>query len=145
MSMQASVSKAINTGATIRNWLIGYYIVEFEQNGEDRAKYGDNLLSNISKSAGIKDLSVTNLRLFRQFYRVYPEIGQSVPDFFERNNIINIASEQLSIHQSATDELQNTIKKLVSDGNDKKFELKPSKLLWVTLIFMGTRQKVYAI
>jgi hypothetical protein len=25
---------------TIRNWLIGYYIVEFEQNGKDRAEYG---------------------------------------------------------------------------------------------------------
>jgi len=104
--LQASVSKAINTGTTIRNWLFGFYIVEFEQKGEDRAKYGDNLLFNISKSAEIKGLSVTNLRLFRQFYRVYPEIGQSVTDFFERNNIINIASEQLSIHQSPTDELK---------------------------------------
>ena len=104
--LQASVSKAINTGTTIRNWLFGFYIVEFEQKGEDRAKYGDDLLSKISKSAEIKGLSVTNLRLFRQFYRVYPEIGQSVTDFFERNNTINIASEQLSIHQSPTDELK---------------------------------------
>ena len=139
--LQASVSKAINTGTTVRNWLFGFYIVEFEQNGEDRAKYGDNLLSNISKSAEIKGLSVTNLKLFRQFYRIYPEIGQALTDFFDKNNIIDIASEQLSIHQSATDEsvirirqsatdeLQNAIKKLVSKENNKKFGSKPSKLL----------------
>jgi hypothetical protein len=129
--LQASVSKAINTGTTIRNWLFGFYIVEFEQQGEDRAKYGDNLLSNISKSARIKGLSVTNLHLFRQFYRVYPEIGQSVTDFFEKNNIIDIASDQSSIqiHQSATDELQNTIKKIVNSCGVKKFGLKPSKLI----------------
>ena len=93
--LQASVSKAINTGTTIRNWLYGFYIVEFEQNGEDRAQYGDNLLSNISKSSKIKGLSVTNLRLFRQFYRVYPEIGQTVSDFFIKNNILDFANEQL--------------------------------------------------
>ena len=127
--LQTSVSKAINTGTTIRNWLFGFYIVEFEQNGEDRAKYGDNLLSNISKSAGVKGLSVTNLKLFRQFYRTYPEIAQPVTDFFEKNNVIQSISEQLSIGQSATDELQNTLKKLVNDGNNKKFGLKPSKLL----------------
>ena len=139
--LQASVSKAINTGTTIRNWLFGFYIVEFEQHGKDRAKYGDNLLSNISKSAKIKGLSITNLRLFRQFYRTYPEISQTLTDFFEKNNIIDIASEHLSIgqtlsdqssiqiHQTVTDELQNTIKKLVSKGYGKKFGLKPSKLI----------------
>ncbi len=139
--LQASVSKAINTGTTIRNWLYGFYIVEFEQHGEDRSKYGDKLLPNISKSTKIKGLSVTNLSLFRQFYRAYPEIGQTVSDFFEKNNIIDFANEQLvihqtlsdesimRIHQTASDELQNTIKEFVSKGNDKKFGLKPSKLI----------------
>ncbi len=36
--------RSVNTALTIRNWLIGYYIVEFEQKGEDRAKYGGRLL-----------------------------------------------------------------------------------------------------
>jgi hypothetical protein len=34
--------------ATLRNWLIGCYIVEYEQGGRDRAKYGDRLLNTIS-------------------------------------------------------------------------------------------------
>jgi hypothetical protein len=42
--------KAINVSLTARNWLFGFYIAEYEQNGEDRAKYGKHLLENLSKS-----------------------------------------------------------------------------------------------
>ena len=37
---------------TMRNWLIGYYIVEFEQHGKDRAEYGLQLLSALSTDGG---------------------------------------------------------------------------------------------
>ena len=39
---------AVNQLLTIRNWVIGYYIVEFEQNGQERAKYGENLLKDLA-------------------------------------------------------------------------------------------------
>ena len=38
-TLQAQAAHAVNLALTARNWLIGYYIVEFEQNGEDRAAY----------------------------------------------------------------------------------------------------------
>jgi hypothetical protein len=38
---QQQAARAVNMSLTIRNWLIGYYIVEFEQKGEDRAAYGE--------------------------------------------------------------------------------------------------------
>ena len=44
---QQNAVKAVNMSLTLRNWLIGYYIVEFEQNGEDRAIYGDKLIPNL--------------------------------------------------------------------------------------------------
>lgn len=37
--LQQNAVKAVNTHLTIRNWLTGFYIVEFEQNGNDRANY----------------------------------------------------------------------------------------------------------
>ena len=40
-TLQAQASHAVNLALTTRNWLMGYYIVEFEQNGEDRATYGE--------------------------------------------------------------------------------------------------------
>jgi hypothetical protein len=44
-ALQQQMMKAINRSLTIRNWLIGFYIVEFEQKGEDRAKYGSGMLT----------------------------------------------------------------------------------------------------
>ena len=40
---QCSAIKAINRYATVRNYLIGFYIVEYEQNGNDRATSGDTI------------------------------------------------------------------------------------------------------
>lgn len=81
--LQEVAAKAVNTPVTIRNWLIGYYIVEFEQNGEDRAKYGDKLIRNLEKQLtdkGLNGISFTNLNTYRQFYLIYPEIIQTVSD-----------------------------------------------------------------
>jgi len=36
--LQSRAKSAVNISLTIRNWLIGFYIVEYEQHGEDRAK-----------------------------------------------------------------------------------------------------------
>lgn len=64
--------KAVNVSLTIRNWLFGYYIVEFEQNGEDRAKYGKQLLQNLANQLKIKGLTAPELSRCRQFFAVYP-------------------------------------------------------------------------
>lgn len=75
----------INYYNTLRNWLIGYFIVEFEQHGEDRASYGNAILKNLAKKLiHIKGMSMTNLKLFRQFYQIYPEIGQTLSDQLNR-------------------------------------------------------------
>ncbi|MCE7058533.1 YhcG family protein [Dyadobacter sp. CY343] len=76
--MQDSTAKAINKYLTIRNWLIGFYIVEFEQNGRDRAAYGEGLLQKLAESLSQNSLSYRNLKLFRQFYFSYPEIAPVV-------------------------------------------------------------------
>ena len=76
-ALQVYAAKAINIGLTMRNWLMGYFIVEYEQKGEDRANYGDHLLENISASLhqyGLKNISAAELSRFRQFYFVYPQI-----------------------------------------------------------------------
>ena len=62
--LQSEAAKAINKALTARNWLIGLYIVEFEQNGEDRAKYGSRLLDKLAEKISRKGLSARNLKLF---------------------------------------------------------------------------------
>ncbi|MBV8331015.1 MAG: hypothetical protein JOZ61_11195 [Verrucomicrobia bacterium] len=56
-SLLGRAAQAVNQALVLRNWLIGAHLVEFEQSGEDRARYGEQLLSSL---AG--DLSVRGLR-----------------------------------------------------------------------------------
>jgi hypothetical protein len=46
---QAGAAGVVNRYLTLRNWFIGAYIVEFEQNGEDRASYGQQLLPRLAR------------------------------------------------------------------------------------------------
>lgn len=80
---QAQKQKQVNVALTLRNWLIGAYLVEYEQNGQDRAQYGEKLLSKLAialRQQNIKGLSETNLKICRQFYIAYPQIGQTLSD-----------------------------------------------------------------
>lgn len=72
--LQQSAVKAVNQCQTVRNWLIGFYIVEFEQNGEDRAKYGEFLLKNLERKINLKGLNITLFKRSRVFYLVYPQL-----------------------------------------------------------------------
>lgn len=56
--LQQGAVKAVNQAQTIRNWLIGFYIVEFEQNGEDHAQYGRQLLIKLEQRLDQKGLNV---------------------------------------------------------------------------------------
>ncbi|MDO8368091.1 MAG: DUF1016 N-terminal domain-containing protein [Saprospiraceae bacterium] len=68
-----------NVALTIRNWVIGFYIVEYEQQGEDRAEYGTRLFKELGRRlASIKGTGERNLYLFKDFYLVYPWILQTV-------------------------------------------------------------------
>lgn len=74
--LQQSAVNAVNQMLTIRNWLIGYYIVEFEQNGKDRAEYGKYLLKSIAgELSHIKGMDERSLRRFRLFYLYYPQLA----------------------------------------------------------------------
>ena len=126
--LQTKAKSAINILLTIRNWLVGYYIVEYEQNGSDKAKYGDKLLSHLSDKLNIKGLSVTNLKLNRQFYLAYPQIGQSLTDQLTKNiqtpiEIFNKTPNLIS--QSLTDQLafDPAKAKTTHDFSDKKMRL----------------------
>ena len=82
--LQAQTAHAINLAVTARNWLVGFYIVEFEQHGEDRAKYGENLLKNLAKRLNRRGLGERRLYEFRLTYIIYPQIGQVIADYIAK-------------------------------------------------------------
>ena len=68
------LATAVNTILIDTNWEIGRYIVEFEQHGNARAKYGDNLINRLSKDLTIrlgKGYSKSNLLYIRKFYYTF--------------------------------------------------------------------------
>jgi hypothetical protein len=87
-SLKTEANKAINILLTLRNWLIGFYIFEYEQKGQDRAKYGDKILETIAENMDTDGLSLRNLKLFRQFYTAYPYLGNFIPESIKQQIIL---------------------------------------------------------
>lgn len=79
--MVTRVATVANQALVLRNWMVGAYIVEFEQNGSDRAKYGERLLERLAedlKAKGVKGLIERTLRDCRTFFSMYPQIRGSL-------------------------------------------------------------------
>lgn len=76
---QTVAFKSINQLFTLRNWLVGYYIVEYEQNGRDRAEYGDRLLKRLEEKIHCRGLNETLFKISRTFYLTYPQIREIFP------------------------------------------------------------------
>ena len=69
-----SAGRLVQQALSLRNWIIGAGVVEFEQSGEDRAAYGERLLLRLADaltSTGCKGLSARNLKNFRQVALAY--------------------------------------------------------------------------
>ena len=112
--LHLNAQKAVNQNLTIRNWLIGCYIVEFEQNGEDRAKYGAHLLEDMAKeikTKGIKGLNGRALRNCRLFYVSYPQIWRTVSAKLQQidfDKFIRFSAEEIPIWRLPTAKLPQT-------------------------------------
>ncbi len=109
-ALHKSASKAVNIHLTLRNLLVGFYIIEFEQEGKDKAEYGKRLLQNLAEEINIKGLSAPELSRCRQFYNVYSPILGSVSQELKNSSSKPLKSiENLPdrILGKASQELQN--------------------------------------
>ena len=95
--LRQSAANAINKHVTCRNWLIGYYIVHYEQNGNDRAKYGEMLLKKLALKLNENSFSYTNLKLYRQFYQAYTRLILPIKEY---------STQLISIGQSVIGQLE---------------------------------------
>lgn len=87
--MVRRVATVANQALVLRNWIVGAYIIEYEQGGADRAKYGERLLERLAEdiaAKGIKGLDERSLRDCRTSYQVYPQIrGSLTPELIEHH------------------------------------------------------------
>ena len=105
-TLQAQAAHAVNLALTSRNWLMGCYIVEFEQNGEDRAAYGEQLLKKLEQRLNTKGLNERRFREFRRLYLVYPQLKEPIAQYI---------TSQIQIRRLVTAESENGVWKLSTE------------------------------
>jgi predicted nuclease of restriction endonuclease-like (RecB) superfamily len=79
-----AVIKSVNHTMVITYFEIGKLIVNQEQQGEEKAKYGKNLINELSDKLSLefgKGFSATNIKQMRTFYLTYSK-GQMTSDEF---------------------------------------------------------------
>ncbi len=111
--LQSVAAHAINLSLTARNWLIGYYIVEYEQNGEDKAQYGANLLNTLSKRLNRSGMEPRRLREYRQFYLFYSFLGAEIVKYLRNNATFSLLADSNQKWRSPTAILQT----IENEGN----------------------------
>lgn len=138
-----NVATTVNTLQVLTNFEIGRRIVEYEQNGAERAEYGKELLKELSarltEEFG-KGFSLTNLKLMRQFYQEYQErIGQKASDQFDafpyKSSDRLLKSEV--VHKGST-ELINSV---IPSDSSKKFPFVLSWSHYVLLLTIKNREE----
>ena len=127
--LQSQAAHAINLALTARNWLVGYYIVEFEQHGEDRAKYGEKLLKTLAKRLNRRGFGERRLYEFRLTYIVYPQIGPVIANYIVNNNkddILRLPTAKLQLN----DNLEEEKLRLPTAKSDEEWQTPAERLFY---------------
>ena len=114
-----TVVRYVNTTLVTTYWLIGKRIVEYEQEGKKRARYGETLLkrlaADLTKKFG-RGFGYVNLNLMRQFYLAYPpqKILQTLSEESVKNKKGQMSSAELAeILQTTSKESRVLLKSLM--------------------------------
>lgn len=71
-------ARSVGRILTLRGWLIGVWIVTYEQQGSDRARYGAALMESLAaafRARGVEGLGAANLKNYRQIALTWPRLG----------------------------------------------------------------------
>src|ERR1035437_2107853 len=69
--LRQQAARSIDRALVVRNWLLGCHIVEYEQNGLDRAQYGEQLIQRLADALSARrrrGFSYRSMQLFKGFY-----------------------------------------------------------------------------
>ena len=102
-------ARAVDSALVVRNWLFGWYLVEFENASASRADlYGKELISKLAKrlkEKGLRGVSPTNLRKFREFFQAYPEIQRAT----SVTSLALLGSPSFLQDSASTEKIQQTL------------------------------------
>lgn len=127
LSQQAAHS--VNVAVSTRNWLIGCYIVEFEQNGEDKSNYGDRLLKCLEERINSSGMTERRFREFRRLYIVYPQLGGIISNYLETTNF-NGRIWRIESPEFQDVDFQSIIIRRMPSAELEKWQTSPEKLFY---------------
>jgi len=116
-ALTAQAGRAVNVSLSLRNWLMGGYIAEYELKGLDKARYGEKLFKRLSVQLQQKGVSRTEereLRRYRRFYLVYPQIRESLTPELQRILPGSSGRAAEGIRESLTPEFRIPGKQLIA-------------------------------
>ena len=138
-AFEENTAKAINKNVTVCNWLTGYYIVHYEQNGNDRAKYGEKTLQRLAERLNKKSLSYRNLKLYRQFYSEFkclarPVLEFTATEFGATRPLTTDLGAKLDVLPPSETDLANTVCQIGQTpfAQSEKLEIPPETLYGIT-------------
>ncbi|MCB4757197.1 MAG: PDDEXK nuclease domain-containing protein [Elusimicrobia bacterium] len=79
--LSQKAAKSVDMMLTARNWFIGFYIEKYERHGQDRARYGEKLMDQISKeltAGGMDRCDRRELYRYRNFFLTYPRFVETL-------------------------------------------------------------------
>jgi predicted nuclease of restriction endonuclease-like (RecB) superfamily len=102
-------ARAVDSALVVRNWLFGWYLVEFENASASRADlYGKELINKLAKrlkEKGLQGISPTNLRKFREFFQAYREIQRAT----SVTSLAGLGSPSFLQDSASTEKIQQTL------------------------------------
>ena len=91
--------RAVNVSLTFRNWMLGERIAREKLDGEERAEYGKQVITNLAKELpskygkGFERVSLYN---YLKFYRCFPEIVDAVSQ--QLGNVDAVSGQSEILH-----------------------------------------------
>lgn len=110
---QGRVARAVNSTMVQTYWEIGRQIVLVEQQGDQRAGYGEQVLAQVSERLTQrfgKGFGLQHLRRIRQFYLAYPAVGSRDP----QNNEIDIQQIRAAVRRELPSQAQTVLREELS-------------------------------
>lgn len=80
-TLAAQPNRAVNASLTLRNWLIGLHVEEYQRRGMDRAEYGDKLMDRLAETLtkhGVSRCDRREIYRYRHLYLTSPQIVETV-------------------------------------------------------------------
>ncbi|MDR0831975.1 MAG: PDDEXK nuclease domain-containing protein [Bacillales bacterium] len=117
------LAQAVNTTMVVTYYEIGRRIVENEQNGADRAEYGEQVIKRLSEYLTAefgKSFSVDNLKLMRRFYKIYSDNQIGEPLVTQFNSAISWSHYIQLMRITNSDERKFYEQEIVANGWSKR-------------------------